>query len=270
MMRNYGRLLCLVAGLAMTFAGSLVAQGGYVTYTDEDSFKAAAGTVEMESFETIVIDGWIYHTRLPSPIPALDLDDDPTDPDDGPNYDLDGHFTITGHSLYGPALEKFIIFDDGSTTDEVDGINFLSFGPWYNVMWPSVFDPNDQHPIVTIDGFDDNNVWINAFGLYFYNYTPGTNWLVLELGSQYVPVNLTGGTGSYFVGVVTDSLFNQVQLHTNQNGGSIKLDEIYYGYDFIPEPATASLTCICIVGLLATVRRRYATLFVLPASQAKT
>ena len=111
----------------------------------------------VESFETIKIDSWIYHTALPSPIPALDLTDDTGDPNDGPNYDLDGHFTITGNSIaWAPADSLFKIYDDGSTSDTVDGINFLSFGPYYNILWPKTFDPEDQHPLITFDNFNNN------------------------------------------------------------------------------------------------------------------
>ena len=208
----------------------------------------------MESFETVVWDSWIYHTRLPSPIPALDLDDDPVDLNDGPDYDLDGHFTITGNSLGGSADEKFFIIRD-TVNPPPDEDQYLSFGPWYNVLWPKTFDSDDQHPIITFDNFDNSDSSINAFGLYFHSYTPGTNWIVMEFGSEYLPVTLAGTTpGDYFFGAITDTSFSQVQLHTNQNGGSFKIDEIYF--TGVPEPGSMVLTALGLSGLALYGRRR--------------
>ncbi len=249
-------LMCLLGTLVMMVAGSVVARGATLVYYAEDAFKLDAGALTMESFETIPIDSWIYKTRLPSPIAALDLDDDPTDPNDGPDYDLDGHFTITGNSLGGAALEKFFVPDGAPETDEVDGDQFLQFSPWYNVLWPSAFDPIDQHPIITFDNFDDDDSPINAFGLYFYDYTPGSPWIVMEFGDEYIEVDLTGPNGSYFFGVISDDAFSQVQLHTNQNGGSIKIDEIYYGVTAIPEPGTMLLMGLGLSGLALYGQRR--------------
>jgi len=234
------------------------AQGANYVFYDETQFLSYAGTVTMESFETIPNDSWIYDTRLPSPIPALDLTDDPNDPDDGPDYDLDGHFTITGNSISRTALEKFWIKDDAPTTDEVDGDQYLNFAPWYNILWPDTFDVNDQHPIITFDNFNNSDASINAFGLYFYNYNPGSKWRVMEFGSDFIPVNLTGSTGSYFFGVITDSFFDEVQLHTNQNGGSMNIDEIYYSSNAsaIPIPGAVWLLGSGIIGIVG-IRRKF-------------
>jgi hypothetical protein len=245
--------------MMLTSSGS--ALGTTLTFSDENSFKAAySGDLTKESFETIAWDSWIYHTRLPSPIPALDLDDDPTDPDDGPDYDLDGHFTITGNSLGGPATEQFIIYRDTDAYPPhvVDGYQYLSFGPWYNILWPKEFDADNQHPIITIDNFDNSGASINAFGLYFYNYTPGTPWIVMELGDEYIPVSFGGTTtGDYFFGAITDTWFSHVRLHTNQNGGAIRIDEIYYTKGaVIPEPGSMVLTALGLSGLALHGRRR--------------
>ena len=256
----------LVGALVRILAGSGAALGATLADYDEDAFKLAAGALAMESFETITWDSWIYHTRLPSPIPALDLDDDPGDPNDGPEYDLDGHFSITTHSTYGPADEQFMVIRDASSPPEVDGIQHLSFSPWYNgTLWPSLFDPDDQHPIVSFHDFHDSGASISAFGFYLHDYTPGEPWIVMEFDSggldiEYTGIDLsgsTGVTGSYFYGVITDAPFAQVQLHTNQNGGSIRLDEIYFSA--IPEPGSLVLTALGLSALACYGRRRRGT-----------
>jgi len=230
------RTLCIgnaaaVAGVLL-LAGSTIAYAAVWIYFDEAQFLSRAGTVTMESFETIPIDSWIYHTRLPSPIPALDLEDDPNDPNDGPDYDLDGHFAITGDNIaYAPPDELFVIYDGAPSDDEVDGVQYLSFAPYYASSWPAVFDRDDQHPTITFDNFDNSSAGVNAFGFYLYDYTPGSKWIVMEYGDRYVQLNLAGAAGDYFVGVISDGVFREVQLHTNQNGGRISIDEIYYSAD---------------------------------------
>ena len=141
--------------------------------------------------------------------------------------------------------------DGATSTDAVDGDQFLQFAPWYNILWPTAFDPDDQHPIITFDNFNNSGSSIHAFGLYLYDYTPTSNWVVMTFGSDFASVDLSGSTDSYFFGVISDTAFSQVQLHTNQNGGSIKIDEIYYGA--VPEPGSMVLT---VLGLAVCGRRR--------------
>lgn len=242
-----------IAGILLgMFACSFMAQGASFVFYDESQFLTHAGTVAMESFETITNDHWIYDTRLPSPIPALDLDDDPNDPNDGPEYDLDGHFTITGNSIASaPADELFKVIDGAPIGDGVDGDQFLLFSPYYLSLWPNSFDPEEQHPIITFDNFNNLNSGINAFGLYLYNYTPGSPWIVLELGDEYVPINLSGTTDSYFIGIITSIHSTEVQLHTNQNGSSIKIDEIYFSSNasYVPEPSAMLLLVMGVIGI---------------------
>lgn len=227
----------LIVVFVLTFLYSSSAKAGVITFYDANAYGAAAGPLTPEGFETVKWDSWIYHTRLPSPIAALDLDDDPNDPDDGPDYDLDGHFQVTGNSIaYAPPHELFKVIRDGN------GNQFLSFAPWYNILWPQTFDPNDTHPIVTFDNFNDAGDSITAFGLTFYDYTPSPNrWIVMELGGQFAPVNFSGPRGNYFVGFVSDTPFDFVRFHTNQNGSRVDLDSLTYHPAAsvpIPEPST--------------------------------
>lgn len=240
--------MCLVGILVLLMTSSGAAYGLATIYTDESAFKAAyAGTLSMESFETIPIDSWIYDTRLPSPILAVDPG--------APDYDLDGHFSIIGNSLFGAADQKFWIVDGALAAGEVDGDQFLQFSPWYNFLWPSVFDPLDPHPIVTFDNFNNNGAAISAFGLYLYNHTPVTDqWIAMTFGDQYIVADLTGPAGSNFFGAIFSEPATQVQLHTNQNGGSIKIDEVYFSG--IPEPGTIALTALGLFGLALSGRRR--------------
>lgn len=76
-------------------------------------------------------------------------------------------------------------------------------------------------------------------------------------GSEYTGIDLSGSagvTGSYFYGVTTDTPFSQVRLHTNQNGDTIEVDEIYYGV--VPEPTSMLLTVLGLSGLALYGRRR--------------
>ncbi len=215
----------------MLVAGMVgLAHGATITYYDETAFKAATGSLTLEGFETVKWDSWIYHTRLPSPIHALDLVDDPADPNDGPDYDLDGHFDVTGNSIaYAPADELFKVIRDNDN-------QYLSFSPWYNALWPKEFDPTNQHPIVTFDNFDNSNNASTAFGLSFLGYTPNPDrWIVMELGDEYVPITFSGTTGNYFVGFVSEMPFDHVRIHSNQNGGSIKVDGL--SFQSVPEPS---------------------------------
>jgi len=62
--------------------------------------------------------------NLRSLIPALDSGK--------PDFDLDGHFTITGNQLAGIGMHgyDFLIYKDGSATDQVDGIQYIFFKPF--------------------------------------------------------------------------------------------------------------------------------------------
>lgn len=245
--------LCLIGALLMVLTSAVVARGATIEFYDEDEFKAAySGALAMESFETIAV---AQHT---SPIPALD----PTDPDS--EYDLDGNFAMTAHSTFSSSYPFFVRAYD-AWVDPVDGDNYLFFSPWY--AGPVQFDADNPTPIVSFHDFGDSDSSLNAFGFYLYNYTPedpyvvGNRWIVMEfvgaLGSEYTGIDLSeseGVTGSYFYGVITDTPFSQVRLHTNQLGANIEVDEIYYGV--VPEPGSMLLTALGLFGLLMHGRRR--------------
>ena len=199
-----------------------------IVFYDETQFLTYAGSVTMESFETITFDNWTLGTSLSSPIPAYD--------EDNPDYDLDTHFTITGNSLYGGDDAKFVIWnnDSNSSLDTLWGEQYLKFSPL----------SGGSTKVVTFDNFNNTNDSINAFGLYIY-YNPGENndnWVALRFGGdEYRVSEVTGGAGWYFFGGICDSPFTQVELFTSQNGGNIYLDGIYYSSDANPVPIPSAI-----------------------------
>lgn len=243
--------------LFLTFAGNAHSIS-YVFY-DEAAFSGYAGSATIEGFDTIPIDNWIYHTRLPSPIPALDLTDDPADPNDGPDYDLDGNFSITGNSIaYAPPDELFIIYDYPSDPDN----NFLSFSPWSNSSWPT-YDPANEFPIITIDNFNNDSSSINAFGLY-YRLGLGPTWIAFDFGDagyvQLDPDQWETNQWSFF-GFISDIPFAGVELYTNQNGSSIYIDGVTYSSDAayldpVPEPSSLILLSFGLLGVVL-LRKRF-------------
>jgi hypothetical protein len=255
-MSGYRFSICLIGALVTALTSSSVARAATIEYYDEAEFKAAySGALAMESFETIAVQ---QHT---SPIPALE----PTDPD----HDLDGSFAMTAHSTFA-SLAPFFVSEYQPWVDPVDGSRYLFFSPWY--AGPALFDADNPTPIVSFHDFSDSEASLNAFGFHLYNYTPDPppdpdnpyyvpRWIVMEFvsasGSEYTGIDLfasAGVTGSYFYGVITDTPFSQVRLHTNQNGSNIEVDEIYYGV--IPEPSSTLLTVLGLSGLALYGRRR--------------
>jgi hypothetical protein len=247
---------CLIGALVLVLTSPGVASGATIESYDEDEFKAAySGALTMESFETIAV------AQHASPIPALD----PTDPD----YDLDGNFALTAHSTFSSSF-PFFVGAYQPWVDPVDGSNYLYFSPWY--AGPALFDADNPTPIMSFHDFGGSDAWLNAFGFYLYNYTPDPppdpdnpyyvpRWIVMEFagpfGTEYTGIDLfasAGVTGSYFYGVITDTPFSQVRLHTNQNGSTIEVDEIYFGV--VPEPGSMLLTVLGLSALALHGRRR--------------
>jgi hypothetical protein len=206
-------VMVIIVGI-LIFTSSNYVKGAVSIYYDETDFLNAAGTVTMESFETIPIIHTmpIDHTSLASPIPGYN----PANP----NFDLDGHFTLSGWqlSMIGETSNEFMIINDGSPTDEIDGINYLHFEEYFgNRPWEGTGEV--VYPYLTFDNFNNTNSSVYAFGLYFLR---GGLYMV-DFGDQRVTPEFTG-PGPNFLGFVSETPASEIIFYVG--GGSI--DEVYY------------------------------------------
>ena len=224
-----------------------IAQGALLVFCDESSFLSYLGTYKMVSFEDEIIG------PHPSPYSVFTSDT------------YDEQLTIVAQHTYGG--EILHISDGAPTDDEVDGEKYLYFIPWSN----NPPQPNPGDGQISFSIFNGTNfAGINAFGFYFYQYDPSeTYWVQMEYGYQLSSddsqLSFVGFTqqdnpiGNYFFGVISDTSFDMVQLHTNHNGGAICIDEIYYSSyasATVPLPSAVLLLSSGLIGI-AGIRRKF-------------
>ncbi len=222
MIKNLSQLcFSLVMVGLIIFTNSNYAKGAIVIYYDETAFLHAAGSVTMESFETIPIIHHhpVDHTSLASPIPGFNPDN--------PNFDLDGHFTLSGWSLsmIGETSNEFMIMNNGSPTDAIDGIQYLYFEEYFG-------NGGGGYPYLAFDNFDNTDASVYAFGLYFLQ--GGIH--MVDFGDQRLTPAFTG-PGPNFLGIVSDSPAAEIIFYV----GSGSIDEIYYSTAISHTPVPAAV-----------------------------